>query len=489
MLERFKYRHNQIFWIFLGVYATVGIFNLETLPVAWTDEAMNLDPAIQYTKFNHYFSKLWPNPGAETLFASYPPLIELWHIFWLKFFQPSIFTVRLPFLLMHLATLALLHQLFSKKSALFAILCILVFATDKSVFEMSRSVRIEVFILFLFTLYFYLNEHRSHPVILGTIVGLLSISHLYTLPILGVIILKKCLNNTLKNNLIFIFFALLPIVFSLYFIDFNFQQIYHQLTLQAQKHSPENRGLLHHLKSSFIGRFWPYYLEMPINFCLYMGIFCLNIFIVFKNIKKPFLLFSQKFTLELFAFSFTLFFLITPQYRYLPVFLLLGLLFLRDTDFMTNIKSIKIGTIVFTIMSINGIFLFSIKHTVAIVQRNERISSPFIKFIASHIPQNKKTLILGESIGEYYAATRKDCDYGLDYHPQHFQFSDYDQVYYLSKTDIKNTKLIATYLPKKANIPKLITKFAKGGTYSNTSIWKVETKKDFQIITAPYMRY
>ena len=489
MFAWLKYRHNQIFWIFLGIYAVLGIYNLETLPVAWTDETMNLDPAIQYTKFNHYFSKLWPNPGAESVFASYPLLIQLWHILWLKFFQPTIFNVRLPFLLMHLTTLALLYQLLSKNSDLFAILCILVFATDKSVFEMSRSVRIEVIILFLFTLYFYLIERKIHPILLGTIFGLLSIAHLYTLPILAIIFLKRCYNFTFKNNLTFAFFAFLPIVFSLYFIDFNFQQIYNQLTLQAQKHTPEHGGLFHIIKSSFIDRFWPYYLEMPLNFFLYLGIFCFNIYIVFKNIKKPFSLFSQNFTLELCAFSFTMFFLITPQYRYLPVFLLMGMLFLRDNDPFTQIKTIKIGSIAFLIISLNGIFIFSIKHTVAIFQRDERISKPFMEFIASNIPQNKKTLILGESIGEYYSATRIYCDYGLDFHPQHFHFSDYDQVYYLSKTDIKNTKLIATYMPKKGNIPAFVTKFAKGGTYSNTAIYKVETIQDFKIITAPYLDY
>ncbi len=489
MFEWFKYRHNQIFWIFLGIYAFLGIYNLETLPVAWTDEAMNLDPAIQYTKFNRYFSKLWPNPGAETIFASYPPLIQIWHILWLKFFQPTIFNVRLPFLLMHLATLTLLFKLLSKNSGLFAIVCILVFTTDKSVFEMSRSVRIEVIILFLFTLNFYLNEQKPNLILQGTIIGLLSIAHLYTLPVLAVIFLKNCFNLSFKNNLIFIFFALIPVLFSLYFIDFNFQQIYNQLTLQAQKHSPEQTGIFHLLKSSFFNRFWPYYIEMPLNFFIFMGIFCLNIYIIFQNIKKPFSLFSQNFTLELFAFSFTLFFLITPQYRYLPIFLLIGLLFLRDNNHINHRKLHTLGMIVFLMISVNGILIFSIKHTVAIFQRNERISEPFIEFIASNIPQNKKTLILGESIGEYYAATRKNCDYGLYYHPQHFKFSDYEQVYYLSKTDIKNTTLIATYQPKTANLPGFITKFAKGGTYLNTIIWKVETQKDFKMNTTPYMKY
>jgi hypothetical protein len=92
----------------------LGLFNLTTLPVAWTDEVMNLDPAIQFHKFGHFFSKLWPNPGAEKVFASYPPLIEIWHIFWLKITNPTVFNIRLPFLIFHLSTLTILYHLLHK---------------------------------------------------------------------------------------------------------------------------------------------------------------------------------------------------------------------------------------------------------------------------------------------------------------------------------------------------------------------------------------
>ncbi len=489
MFERLKYRQNIIFWIFLGIYASFGLYNLETLPVAWTDETMNLDPAIQYGKFHHYFSKLWPNPGAENLFASYPPLIQLWHILWLKFFQPTIFNVRLPFLLMHLCTIYFLFYIFNKKSTLISAVLVILFATDKSVFEMSRSVRIEVIILFLLSLYYYINQYKNSNPVNGLIMGLLAISHLYILPLLGIIGLKTMLKNNTKGNLIFIITASLPAIFSLYFIDFNYSEIFNQLGLQARKHTPDSNGIIQFFTHSFFNRFWPYYFEMPMHFALYLSIFAFNIYCFFKHIKQPKSLFLQNFSLELFAFSATIFFLLTPQYRYLPVFLMLGLLFLRDNDWGIKQTFKPIITTILTLIAVNGIGSFALRHSVAIAQRNERISEPILKFLDSNIPHNKKTLILGESIGEYYAANRKDCDYGLDFHPQHFNFSDYEQVFYLSKNDIPFAKKIAMYCPSKPQIPEVILKFAKGGTYTNTIIWKVETAENFKKITAPFMEY
>jgi hypothetical protein len=80
--------------------AVVGLFNLDRLPIAWNDEVQNLDPALVWHNTQRFCSPLWPNPGAETHFLSYPPLIEAWHCLWL-FAGKSPWIVRLPFLLFH----------------------------------------------------------------------------------------------------------------------------------------------------------------------------------------------------------------------------------------------------------------------------------------------------------------------------------------------------------------------------------------------------
>ena len=40
---------NRSWAIFFLIYAILGIINLDALPVAWTDEVLNLDPAVQCT--------------------------------------------------------------------------------------------------------------------------------------------------------------------------------------------------------------------------------------------------------------------------------------------------------------------------------------------------------------------------------------------------------------------------------------------------------
>lgn len=42
--------------IFFLVYTTLSLINLDSLPVAWTDEVLNLDPAVQFIHNGQYIS-------------------------------------------------------------------------------------------------------------------------------------------------------------------------------------------------------------------------------------------------------------------------------------------------------------------------------------------------------------------------------------------------------------------------------------------------
>lgn len=468
----------------------MGLFNLTTLPVAWTDEVMNLDPAIQFHKFGHFFSKLWPNPGAEKVFASYPPLIEFWHIFWLKIVNPTVFNIRLPFLIFHLITLTVLYSILFKsfKNKYIALLFVLLFAFDKSVFELSRSVRVEVLILLLISLYYFFQTKSNNPHLQGLLAGLLLIAHLYTLPIVLAWLLKTCFKNSFQYNIKYGISLVLPTLLSLWFINFNAAEIISQLGLQATKHTPQSNGIFDILRDSFWGRFFPYYKEQPFMWLVYLGILFLAIYLLIKqrtNIIKSALLNGS--LLELLLLGITIFGAMSAQYRYLPAFLLIGIITFATEINLNN----KIFNAFIAIVVLNGFLSFAARHVTAIYQRQERISEPILAFLDKNIPQNTKTLILGESIGEYYAATHKLCDYGLDFHPIHFKYADYENVYFLSKESIPyfNCTKISTYNPIQNTIPAIVTKFAKGGTYSNTILWKVESESDFKKITQPYLNY
>ncbi len=486
---RFTYRKHIPFILFLLFYALLGLYNLTTLPVAWTDEVMNLDPAIQFHKFGHFFSKLWPNPGAENVFASYPPLIEIWHILWLKLANPTVFNIRLPFLLFHLSTLIILYFTLHKslKNNYISLLFVLLFAFDKSVFELSRSVRVEVIIILLISLYYFFQTKSNNPYLQGLISGLLLIAHLYTLPIVVAWLLKTYFKNTNQYIIKYGISMVLPTLLSLWFINFNVAEIISQLGLQATKHTPQSTRFFYILRDSFYGRFFPYYNEQPLMWLVYLGILFLSIQLLIKqrtNIKSALLNGSL---LELLLLGITIFGAMSAQYRYLPAFLLIGIITFASEIKLNN----KIFNVLLTIVVLNGFLSFTARHLTAIYQRQERMSEPILAFLDKNIPQYKKTLILGESIGEYYSATHKLCDYGLDYHPIHFKFTDYENVYFLSKdsTPYLNCKKIGQFNPLQNHIPSFMTKFAKGGTYSNTILWKVESEREFKKITQPYLIY
>ncbi len=486
---RFTYRKHIPFILFLLFYALLGLFNLNTLPVAWTDEVMNLDPAIQFHKFGHFFSKLWPNPGAEKVFASYPPLIEIWHIFWLKIANPTVFNIRLPFLIFHLITLTVFYFILIKsfKNNYISLLLVLLFAFDKSVFELSRSVRVEVLILLLISLYYLFQTNSNSPYLKGLLSGLLLIAHLYTLPIVLAWLIKTYYKNNLRYNLKYGIAFIIPTIFGLGLINFEVSEITSQLGLQATKHTPQSNGFCNILRDSFWGRFFPYYIEQPFVWLIYLGILFLPIYLLIKhriNIKSALLNGSL---LELLLLGITIFGAMSAQYRYLPAFLLIGIITFASEIKLNN----KIFNVLLTIVVLNGFLSFTARHLTAIYQRQERMSEPILAFLDKNIPQYKKTLILGESIGEYYSATHKLCDYGLDYHPIHFKFTDYENVYFLSKdsTPYLNCKKIGQFNPFQNHIPSFMTKFAKGGTYSNTILWKVESEREFKKITQPYLIY
>lgn len=483
-----KYRNHSLFIAFIFVYLILGLVNLTTLPVAWTDEVQNLDPAIQFYKFGNYFSKLWPNPGAENTFASYPPLIEIWHIIWLHIVNPTMFNVRLPFLIFHIITLCLLYNITNNhiKNNFIALLIVILFAFDKSVFELSRSMRIEVIILLLITIYYSIQKFNN-PVSLGLISGLLLIAHLYTLPIVFAWFIKSWFNQNKKFIVYFVLFLLIPLVSSLFLIDFKIAEIVSQLGLQTAKHTPQSSGIVQILSDSFFHRFFPFYLEQPLMYLIYIILMILPvaIFIQHKNSYK--LYFFEGYWLELLLLGFTIFFAMSAQYRYLPSFLLIGIL---GASSKIDLNSFKIK-IILGVIAVNGFMSFSARHATAIMQRNERIPEPFIAFLEKNIPQNKKILILGECIGEYYSAVHKECDFGLEYHPVHFNFNDYSNVYYLSKDSIpyKNCLFIGKYYPNQKKLPSLIKMFAKGATYANTYLWKVPNDREYQRITKPFLIY
>lgn len=367
-IGRFK-----VSWIYLliGVYLITGLINLDRLPIAWNDEIQNLDPALVWHHTGNYCSPLWPNPGAENKFLSYPPLLEAWHCLWL-FFGQSPWVVRLPFLLFHLLTAILLYRfvclLLSDRSSKskqpepylpivveqIALFITALFLFDKSTGEISRSLRVETPILLLLMGFVSLSPKLITrckiyiPALLGLFLGSLSIAHLYTWPLV-IIATTLIFNHFIHYQkqarflfaLIFLLGLIAPISIFWYAVKPEMHDLSTQLLMQTDDHSGTSLGS--NVYGFFIGRFIPYYLEQPYTFFLHLIYWLGSIRLLisfydprpnlwssfFNTPKKQF--FNPFHTTVLIpilylSFSIPTAIFLNPQHRYYPVQHLLGLL-------------------------------------------------------------------------------------------------------------------------------------------------------------------
>ncbi len=367
-IGRFK-----VSWIYLliGLYLITGLINLDRLPIAWNDEIQNLDPALVWHHTGNYCSPLWPNPGAENKFLSYPPLLEAWHCLWL-FFGQSPWVVRLPFLLFHLLTAILLYRfvclLLSDRSSKrkqpepylpivveqIALFITALFLFDKSTGEISRSLRVETPILLLLMGFVSLSPKLITrckiyiPALLGLFLGSLSIAHLYTWPLV-IIATTLIFNHFIHYQkqarflfaLIFLLGLIAPISIFWYAVKPEMHDLSTQLLMQTDDHSGTSLGS--NVYGFFIGRFIPYYLEQPYTFFLHLIYWLGSIRLLisfydprpnlwssfFNTPKKHF--FNPFHTTVLIpilylSFSIPTAIFLNPQHRYYPVQHLLGLL-------------------------------------------------------------------------------------------------------------------------------------------------------------------
>jgi hypothetical protein len=547
-------------WIFLlvGIYLIAGLFNLDRLPIAWNDEIQNLDPALVWHHTGNYCSSLWPNPGAEFKFLSYPPLLEAWHCLWLYFGQ-SVWIVRLPFLIFHLLTALILYrlvcQLLSAPSSTrkqpepyspkiieqLALLITALFLFDKSTGEIARSLRVETPIVLLLALFIstapkLIHQCKFHiPPFLGLCLGSLAIAHLYTWPLVliaTVLILNHFIHYQKQSSLLHGFTFLLgliaPITIFWLVVKPELHDLTTQLFMQAEDHSGTSMGS--NLYGFFIGRFVPYNIEQPYTVLLHLlyWIAALRLLILFydprpslwstffKTPKKHFFNpFDTTLLIPILYLSFaipTAIFL-TPQHRYYPVQHLLGLLviavylqnfkyqlpwnplnhfrrILKSTQSATpteNNHSNRFTPWISLIFVISLATPWTIRNSVAILQRNQRNPNTAIEFLNKNLNSLPTGEILGEPIANYWLAQSpnpKKWTYGFEFYPQHFPFNPKKPRYFLSLTTPNQLPFLTVQDSLIIN-PEFNFTQKLGHTYDGLYLYKVQNEDVWKILTSP----
>lgn len=498
---------HRYFLLFIAIYAVLGLINLDKLPIAWTDEIQHLDPVFNYFKHQGFQSKIWPNPGANKIFASYPLLITNLHLLFLSFLPKTIFFTRLPAFLAILTTFFLLYKLlitYSPKNSNFWVLtCILLFALDKSVFEISKSMRIEpwIWLLSILGMHSLLNLKKiSNSIKLSVVAGLLIIAHLYVWP-LAFVWLCISLYSVVKYKhdkrfipIIILAFAL-PALVSYWILNADTQEIFQQLLFQTNKHS-STINLSSQIGEYLWGKFWPYYLEQPLNPLIFYG----SISLFLMRLINAQLQQSQLWIgLSLFCLFIPQAILLTPHIRYFGTQWLFAIVLISQcwnpnrlitAKYIFNSSTIlKTSTILYLTLVFAG---FITRHGVALFQRNDRNPNLAYQFLTKHFNPNdtvKQKVIFGEPIAGYFAANQKDIAFGLAFYPEHWSFNPREVDYFVFH---KATPNQLSFLPlmdstgsPTVELPSTIKKLGRAHTYRNTYLYKIETLDQWNRFFSP----
>ena len=476
------------------VYWAITLFLLPVLlafsrtPVAWLDETMNLDPAVQWHLYGAFVSKIWPNQGTEHVFLSYLPLVEVFHIANLAWLPKTLAAIRLPFLLCFVAGLLAWVRLLEiwKLKTGWLLLLVGLLACDRAVFEILRSGRSETLELAILagTLFAVI---KNRMLLAALLTGLLWIAHpkLWALTgILSLFLLWKAQGTKSK----FLAMALIaaPAFLWMSWLGFPLNELLAQLSGQSHGHSAGG-NLFSRVWQHVWDRFMPYYAGQPWVPLLHL----LTWWPAWKLMRAygwsykalPGLLWMGQ---DLFWM-----FILAPHHRYLPPHQLLMYtvwalwIVERDWAFPARMKFAMFFVVPFML------YPWASRLTFAFLQWDARDPQAAINWLNRSLPIHGKTLLIGHSIGHYHLWQRQDTmlDFALEIYPQKFSFEHYEAVYYLGKelpVELHYIRPLASYsLPPAKLVPQLDNKSA---TYRGLKLYRLNDKESMEALVAAYRK-
>lgn len=397
-------RAERLFHIFLVLYLLLGLLNLDTLPVVWNDEVQNLDPAVQHLQTGNWVSWLWPNPGATERFASYPPFIHHWHRLMLVFLPLKPFWVRLPFLLITCLSLWALFQILkrSDSKAYWALGFTLLFAWDRSVFEIARSVRVEPLAMALLIAYAW---GPSSLWLRSFLLCLLPACHLLLAPLaLGMFIYEGIKHPKILDRARLLSPAIGIGIYLLYHYNWDISNAYQQMSYQIAKHSASQA-------SNGLNELLYTYKQAPFQ-ALFFFVALLGL--TYHHIR------SRQHNFWLYALGLYLLTLTAaqPLHRYWPMAWLL--LSLASAPLLSKSPKWLLGLGALALF--NGAGLYAARHFSALADRPARLSEPALAWLDQQLKEAPEgSLITGSALAAYAAYNNPNLEYGMPDYLQTFQ--------------------------------------------------------------------
>lgn len=480
-----KVNPKYLFFIWIGLYFIFLILNLDRIPVAWTDEAQLLDPAARYIFNGKFNTTLYAFETSTQVYASSLPFIQLVHLLVLKFVGTDVFWIRLPMAIAAFASVFLLYKILKnyKYQPLLLLIIPALFLHDKTVYEMIRAGRMEIFTALFFLLSFHWLSQRKF--FLSTIsTSLLILTHPAAWSAGLVIFLFGWFKtkNT-QDKIVLPLLVLLPSVIWLWFIGFDLTALQDQLIGQGKDHgtdlSPGN-----YLTNNLWYRFWPYWKEQPYMILLHLWAIGFSIFEILKNRKLNNLI------LELCFLSTEVFMalMLATHHRYNVLLVLLITMLLAKalnrSYYRIRDKKLKFC---FAILLPFILFPFISRNAIGLAERRERDPKEVLKWIENTIPIEDKTLLTGSNILHYFAIEKPPFTFFEKIYPQQIKFDQFDHYYLLAaESPHQDAVPISTYLVERNFWSTKISEYVNTKNYNGLVLYKIPNTKAIKEITKPY---
>lgn len=483
--------------ILIVLYFIIALINLSKIPVAWVDETMLIDPAWNLLKKGIFASKIWPYSDTENAFLAYLPLSSLIYLISIFLFPNTLFFTRLPwFIMLGISAYYLYKSLRNKYTiqSVAALVLVFIFLLDEGISNAMRSGRVEMPIITLLSVCFYLFITKKHVYVQTCFLALLLIAHPSVYPIVLILFLEIILRKqTHLERFIKFIIIMIPPVCYLAFAGFRYELIYEQFVLHGQEHNQNivtgNVIFLH-----FFERFLPLYKVQPYIIALNIAI---HLFCIYRIIRL------KQFSQTVIEWCFLLtslfwYFTLAPFYRYTPIlvlmiFLLLPALYRQVFSFIKSnrFNFIKLNYKQYVVLICILLYIstpFISRNITAWLQNKERDEFAMYQWLDQQLgTTHGKILLIDESVGHFYSMNRDNVDFSLIYSVKKFRYEDYEKVFYLShRTPSEELPIQSTYGNNFSSKDLNFLPSKKIITYKGIKLYRVESATQMHSLQAGY---
>jgi hypothetical protein len=132
------------------------------------------------------------------------------------------------------------------------------------------------------------------------------------------------------------------------------------------------------------------------------------------------------------------------------------------------------------------LFPFVSRHALGFSQRPERDPKACLHFLEKQVPKQGRILLYGNEIGLYYAAKHSKTDFTHITSPDHFGFSEYDSIYFLTDVPHPELRMKAIYQPKQYALPGWMYALGRGGTFANMRVYIIRSEAEWKSVAKPF---